>query len=332
MLNCVWAVGEQAQGMRLGFPVRVLGQRGLRAYDTRRLRSSPHLSVSLAHLRDIFAYLSSAAISFYRLAADLAPYGTRPGYPQFHLQLEECAAELADLAAQAWRSGLRLTVHAGSHVQLGAEDAAVGARSVEELIHLAELLEALGPEPDLVVVTHIGGAGRNAGSPVHRWTTRFERLPEAARRRIVLEHDEDAGASLGACLQVHGSTGVPLVFDYLHFRINNPERWSLEQAIAVALATWPSGRTPKLHFSSPRTELVATPAGAGSKRRWALRPPRPGHHADFANPWEFRTFVDAIGTTRDADIMLELKAGDLALLRLRDDLRRFAPEVAAKLR
>lgn len=318
--------------MRLGFPVRVLGRRGLRAYDARRIRSDPHLSVSLAHLHDVFAYLASVAVGFYRLAADLAPYGTRPGYPRFHLQLEECAAELADLAAQAWRSGLRLTVHAGSHVQLGAEDAATGARSIEELIHLAALLEALAPGVDSVVVTHIGGAGRNAGDALYRWATRFERLSEAARSRIVLEHDEDAGASLGACLQLHNSTGVPLVFDYLHFRLNNPERYSLEEAIAVALATWPAGTTPKLHFSSQRTELQAVPAGTGTRRRWALRPPRPGHHADFANPWEFQSFAAAIGATRDVDIMLELKAGDLALLRLRDDLGRHAPELAAKLR
>jgi len=318
--------------MRLGFPVRILGRRGLRAYDARRLRSAPHLSVSLAHLGDVFVYLSAVAIGFYRLAADLAPYGTHPGHPRFHLQLEECAAELADLAAQAWRSGLRLTVHAGSHVQLGAEDAAVGARSIEELIHLAALLDALGPAPDSVVVTHIGGAGRAAHGALDRWASRFERLPEAARARLVLEHDEDAGASLGACLRLHSSTGVPLVFDYLHFRLNNPERWSLAEGIAVALATWAPGRTPKLHFSSPRTELQIAAAGPASKRRWRLRPPRPGHHADFANPWEFIAFVEAIGDTRDADIMLELKAGDLALLRLRDDLGRYAPQLAARLR
>lgn len=317
--------------MRLGFPVRILGQRGLRAYDTRRLPNAPHLSVSLAYLRDVFVYLSSAAIGFYRLASDLAPYGTRPGYPRFHLQLEECAAELADLAAIAWRCGLRLTVHAGSHVRLGAQDAAVGARSIEELIHLAALLDALGPGPDSVVVTHIGGAASDANSSLGRWASRFERLPEHARARIVLEHDEDAGASLGACLQLHAATGVPLVFDYLHFRINNPERWSMAEAIAVALATWPDGRTPKLHFSSPRTELQAVAGGAGAKRRWLLRPPRPGHHADFANPWEFQAFAEAVGTTRGADIMLELKASDLALLRLREDLRRYAPELAAKL-
>ena len=181
-------------------------------------------------------------------------------------------------------------------------------------------------------MTHIGGAGRNAGSPVHRWTTRFERLPEARppphRARARRRRRGITGRLSAGAWQHRRAAGLRLS----PFSDQHPERWSLEQAIAVALATWPSGRTPSLHFSSPRTELVATPAGAGSKRRWVLRPPRPGHHADFANPWEFQAFVDAIGTTRDAEIMLELKAGDLALLRLRDDLRRFAPEVAAKLR
>ncbi len=67
------------------------------------------------------------------------------------------------------------------------------------------------------------------------------------------------------------------------------------------------------------------------RRRWILSPPRPGHHADYLNPWEFGSFVEAGAGLRDFDIMLEAKAGDLALLRLRADLQRYLPHVAGQL-
>ncbi|WP_026370898.1 hypothetical protein [Kallotenue papyrolyticum] len=318
--------------MRLGFAVRVLGRRGLRAYDTRRPASAPHLSVSLTHLRDVIAYLAAIDVRFYRMASDLVPYATHPAWPQRHHQLEECAAELAAVGALARQRALRLTVHAPLTVQLGAEDPALVRQSCETLCLLAQLLAAMGLDDDAVIVLHAGGLNAAQGgcnAAIARWARRVARLPDALRRRLALEHDTIV--SLGTALRLHALTGVPLVFDYLHFRLHNPERWNLAEGLAVALATWPPARQPKVHFASPRTELqVAQRADAdGRAPRWVLRPPRPGHHADFINPWEFAAFVEAAAGARDFDVMLEAKAGDVALLRLRQDLARYAPEVAA---
>lgn len=318
--------------MRLGFAVRVLGRRGLRAYDTRRPASAPHLSVSLTHLRDVIAYLAAIDVRFYRMASDLAPYAAHPAWPQLHRQVDECAAELAAVGALARRQGVRLTMHAPLTVQLGTEDPALLRQSEATLRLLAELLTAMGLDDDAVIVLHAGGVHATQGgcdAAIARWARQVERLPAGLRRRLVLEHDTTV--SLGTALRLHALSGVPVVFDYLHFRLHNPERWSLAEALAVALATWPPARQPKVHFASPRTELqVAQRADpAGRTARWVLRPPRPGHHADFVNPWEFAAFVEAAADARDFDVMLEAKAGDLAVLRLRQDLARYAPEVAA---
>ena len=56
-----------------------------------------------------------------------------------------------------------------------------------------------------------------------------------------------------------------------------------------------------------------------------LRPPRPTQHADFIDPFAFIAFLRQVQGLRDFDVMLEAKAKDVALLRLRDDLDRFAP-------
>ena len=64
--------------MRLGFAVKVLGRAGLKEHDSRRWQNSPHLSVSLAYLRDIFEYLRAQEIGLYRMSSELAPYLTHP--------------------------------------------------------------------------------------------------------------------------------------------------------------------------------------------------------------------------------------------------------------
>ena len=78
-----------------------------------------------------------------------------------------------------------------------------------------------------------------------------------------------------------------------------------------------------------RYELRAVRRGdeSSGRRHWVLSPPRPGHHADSLNPWEFASLVQAGSGLRDFDVLLEAKAGDLALLRLKADLERYLPAV-----
>ena len=314
--------------MKLGFPVRVLGRRGLRAYDTRRSVNAPHLSVSLAHLRDVFIYLASTGVAFYRMSSDLAPALPAPTLPPLQ-QIEECRDELAEIGALARQQGLRLSFHAPMYVQLAADDPAILQQSRQTLDSLATILDAMQLDANAVIVVHLGGLYGEPDAAIGRWVRAFESLPERTRRRLVLEH-EDSGASLGTVLRVHAATGVPIIFDHLHFCLNNPENLTIAEGLALALNTWPHERTPKIHFSSPRTELRAverTEQETGRKR-WLLSPPRPGHHADFLNVWEFAAFLRAAAGARDFDVMLEAKASDLALLRLRQDLLRYAPEVA----
>ena len=52
-------------------------------------------------------------------------------------------------------------------------------------------------------------------------------------------------------------------------------------------------------------------------------------HADFVNPFEFATFMRT-AAGMEFDVMLEAKSKDLALIRLRPDLLRYAPDVAER--
>lgn len=318
--------------MRVGFGVKVLGRPGLKSHDSRRWQNNPHLSVSLAYLRDIFEYLKQHDIRMYRMSSELAPYVTHPDLPEFHHQIDECARELALAGQMAREAGLRLSFHPKAHIVLNASDPDLAQRSAGELLALARIMDAMDLGREAVIAVHVGGAYDDKTSAAARFVQRFMHLPAFVCRRLVLEHD-DTLFSLADTSRIHEQTGIPLVFDYLHWRCHNPEGLELADALNMALGTWPADVRPKVHFSSPRTEMriVRRPDHQTGDSRNVIRPPLPTQHADFAHPFEFTSFLRASQGLREFDIMLELKAKDLALLRLRDDLDRFAPDLAWRL-
>jgi UV DNA damage endonuclease len=313
--------------MRLGFVAISVARPELKSHDGRRWQNQPHLSVSLAYLRDMFAYLAEAGIHMYRMSSDLAPYATHPDLPQFHNQVAECQAELAALGAMARGQDLRLSFHPGQHVVLNSPDPALVAHSAADLIVQAGILDAMGLGPEAVVVTHMGGVYEDRGAARARFGENYARLPAAVQARLVLEND-DVRFGVADTLWVHTQTGIRLVFDNLHHRLLNPDNLPPLEALALALATWPDGVRPKIHWSSPRTELnVEKTAGGGPPH---IRPPRWNNHADYVNPFECIDFLRAARGLRPFDMMLEVRAKDLALLRLRRDLARYAPDLRAE--
>ena len=132
-------------------------------------------------------------------------------------------------------------------------------------------------------------------------------------------------------LAIHDETGVPLIFDHQHHWCFNPEGTGLRDALSRFVRTWPSGVRPKVHFSSPRTEFreVTRKDRKTGKPVAARLPPVWTGHADFVQPFEFVTFL-RLAEGLEFDVMLEAKAKDLALRRLRRDLPIYAPDVAAR--
>jgi UV DNA damage endonuclease len=315
---------------RLGFPVKVLGRPELKSNDSRRWQSGPHLRTSLEYLDGVLDYLARHDIRMYRMSSDLAPYATHPDLPQFHRMVAESDAELAAFGAKARRLDMRLSFHPSQYVLINSPDPALVAKSVRDLASQAEMLDRMGLGPEAVVVTHVGGTYGDREESAGRWARTWERLPEVVRRRLVLEHD-DLRFSAADTLRIHSRTGVPLVFDHQHFLCLNPDGLDLRDTLARMLATWPAGVRPKVHFSSPKTDFRQTQRKdrrSGKSRTVALAPVWTGH-ADFVHPFEF------IGFMRQCqglafDVMIEAKAKDLALLRLRADLGRYAPDVAAR--
>jgi UV DNA damage endonuclease len=304
---------------RLGFAVKVLGNGGLPSHDTRRWQSEPHLRVSLERLEAIFNYLEQIDVRMYRMTSNLVPYGSHPDLPQFHNQIEECAEGLARLGRRATEADLRLSSHPGQYVVLNSEKAEVQAAAVRELEIQAELLDAIGLGPEAVIVLHVGGAAGGCQAGIERFLAGFELLGERARARLVIEND-DVSFGLGSVLGLASQTGSRVVWDALHHRCLNPDGIPPQEALALALDTWRDGTVPKIHYSSPRTAVEERKRKVGRRvERQIVLPPLRAH-ADLIDPIGFERFISDLPFEREFDVMLEAKAKDLALLRLREQL------------
>jgi UV DNA damage endonuclease len=316
--------------LRLGFPVKVMGRDDLKSNDTRRWQQGPHLKVSLEYIDAILDYLLKRRINMYRMSSDLAPYATHPDMPQFHGMVAESDAELRAIGRKARELDIRLSFHPSQYVLLNSPDPEITRKSISDLSSQAEMLDRMELGPEAVMVTHVGGAYGDVEGSRARWARTWPTLPEHVQRRLVLEHD-DIRFSAEDVLWVHGETGVRLIFDYQHHWCLNPAQSEMVDVLRRILATWPDGVRPKIHFSSPRTELrelVKTDRKTRKKTK-VLRPPVWTGHADFTNPFEFARFMrDAEGL--EFDVMLEGKSKDISLLKLRPDLLRYAPDVAAR--
>jgi UV DNA damage endonuclease len=301
--------------VRLGFAVKVLGEGGLPTSDARRWQSGPHLRHSLEMLGPVLGYLDRHDIRMYRFSASIAPYATHPDLPQFHRQVEECAGELAAFGARARELGIRLSTHPSQYVVLNSENGSTQEAGIRDVELQAQLLDAMGLGPEAVCILHVGGA---AGG-LEGFERAFERLSDAARARLVIEND-DRTYSLGDVLELHHRTGLRVVWDILHHHCHDPDGVSDREALAAALATWPQGQIPKIHYSSPKTAMEERKRRVGRRveRTWVL--PQLRAHADMIDPIGFEHFLRETAAGLDFDVMLEAKAKDLALLRLRDQL------------
>jgi UV DNA damage endonuclease len=266
----------------------------------------------------------------YRMTASLAPYATHPDLPQFHRQVEEAAEELARLGARARALDLRLSSHPGQYVVLNSERSAVVDAAIRDLELQAELMEVMGLGPDAVVVLHVGGAAGGPRAGAARFEAGLARLSERARTRLAIEND-DRTYALSHVLALHERTGLRVVWDILHHHCNDPDGVPDREALEAALATWPAGVTPKIHYSTPKTAMEERRRRVGRRveRSWVL--PQLRAHADVIDPIGFEHFLRETAAGLDFDVMLEAKAKDLALLRLREQLaaRGFPTEAGA---
>jgi UV DNA damage endonuclease len=240
-------------------------------------------------LADILRWNREHQIMMYRLSSELVPFGSHDAVDLLALDFPE-QQEIARLA-----QGMRLSTHPG-HFTLPSAQGAIWEKSRRDLDYHWTLTNILGIEGDIVL--HGGGVYGERATTAQRIKRNLLSLPPEIFRRVRLENDERAW-SVGHLLPICEEIGVPLIVDGLHHQLNG-EVPLADLPWDRILATW-HGLTPKLHYSEQ------DPAK------------RPGAHSSYVDAYAFQQFVASIHMPA-YDVMLECKAKEQALLKLREEL------------
>lgn len=286
-------LGYACINLTLGRTFRTLRLATLRAQGPAYLQYLVNENMQL--LTDILRWNSEHQISMYRLSSDLVPFGSHADVDLRALDFPQ-RQEIANLA-----QGMRLSTHPGQFT-LPSAQGIVWEKSFLDLEYHWTLMNILGIEGDIVL--HGGGVYGDRAATAQRIKRNLLSLPAEIFRNVRLENDERSW-SVRDLLPICEEIGMPLIVDGFHHQLNGEEPLA-ELPWERIVDTW-HGLTPKLHYSEQDPTK------------------RPGGHSKYVDVHAFRDFIASVHLL-DYDVMLECKAKELALLKLREELNALSVE------
>ena len=205
-------------------------------------------------------YCAGHGIGCFRINSQILPIKTHSlvGYRLDELpRADEIEQAFRRCGEFVRRHALRTCFHPDQFVVLNSPREDVVASSLAELEYQAEVAEWIGAD---VINIHAGGVYGDKKAALERFAECLGRLSPSARQRLTLEND-DKSYTPADLLPLCKTKGVPLVYDVHHHRCN-PDGLTVEQATAMAIATW--DREPLFHISSPLAGWDGPTAGAAS--------------------------------------------------------------------
>ncbi len=280
-------LGYACTNITLGNTLRSLRLATLQAQGMIYLQSL--VDENMQGLAEVLRWNREHNIFFFRLSSDLVPLGSHNAVDLSQLQFPLASA------ITALTPGMRLSMHPGQFT-LPSASGTIWENSVKDLQYHNFILNVLGIDGEIIL--HGGGVYGDRVGTAERIKSNLLSLPDEIRRRIRLENDERSW-SVEDLLPICEEIDTPLIVDNLHHQINGGVSLA-ELPWQRILATW-HGRVPKLHYSEQDPTK------------------RPGAHSEYVTASAFLVYMEGVRLP-DYDVMLECKAKELALLKLREEL------------
>jgi UV DNA damage endonuclease len=249
--------------------------------------------LALLNAKDIIKILEwnrMNGIKFFRLSSALIPWGDNIDLTQLK-DYKEIKSELKKAGDFAKYWGIRITSHPGPFVVLVSPKENVVAAAIADLELHGKVFDMMGlsKTPYNKINIHCNGVYGDKIAAMDRFCKNFKKLSNSVRSRLTIENDDKASMySVCDLMYIHERIGIPIVFDYHHYKFCSGVL-SEDEALEVAASTWPRGITPVVHYSESKE---------GSK---------PQAHSDY-----IKQLPNTYGI--NVDIMVEAKAKELAIL------------------
>lgn len=296
--------------MRIGYPCinRTLDCRGnrtfrLKSYSEERLIET--VENNLDCLQQILEFNVEHGFFFFRISSDLVPFASHP-VCRFDWG-EHFARKFRKIGNYIRKHGIRISMHPDQFTLINSLKEEIFVRSRRELLYHGQVLDLLGLNQTAKFQIHVGGVYGDKPAALTRFIARYHTLEEEIRRRLVIEND-DVSYTLADCLEISGKTGVPILFDVFHHKVNSSGE-AVKDALKAATTTWKKrDGTLMVDYSSQRFD--------GAR----------GSHTESIDLQDFNKFLEESRPV-DFDLMLEIKdkeiSAEKAVAAARNDPRLF---------
>jgi UV DNA damage endonuclease len=254
--------------------------------------------LGLQNSRDLFTILewnNANNIKCFRLSSEMFPWASEydiessPYYNRIQTILQACGKYATD-------NGIRITSHPGPFNVLVSPREHVVKNTITDLEVHGKIFDMLGLSrtPYNKLNIHCNGVYGDKISAMDRFCKNFEKL-SPVQGRLTVENDDKASMySVKDLMYIHERIGIPIVFDYHHHKFCTGDL-SEQEALELAISTWPEGITPMVHYSESK---------ALHERNEKLKPQA---HSDYIND-----LPNLYGN--NVDVMVEAKAKELSIL------------------
>ena len=260
--------------------------------------------LALQNCKDLLTILKwnkANGINFFRMSSDLIPWASEYNVSDLP-DYSDIVTTLRDCGDYATKHNIRITSHPGPFNVLTSPHPHVVDNCITDLSIHGEVFDMMGLShtPYNKINIHIGGVYGDKVSAMERFCTNFQRLPNSVKSRLTVENDDKATMYSVQDLYdgVYKVIGIPIVFDYHHHRFNTGDL-SEQQALELAMSTWPTDIVPVVHYSESRSIEQEDDKI------------RPQAHSDYVYD-----YIDTYGNR--VDIMVEAKAKELAVIKYKE--------------
>ena len=270
-----------------------------RTFESKGLDYASELTLANAKdLNQIVQWNVLNGYNFFRITSGLAPWKSEYKWEDLK-DLDEIKAYLSSVGWVANTHKLRITSHPGPFNVLTSPHEHVVENCISDLTMHGDVFDMIGLSrtPFNKINIHIGGAYGDKPKSMERFCKNFERLPNKVKSRLTVENDDKQSMYSVKELYdgIYSNIGVPIVFDYHHHRFCDGGL-SEQEALELAISTWPEGITPATHYSESRSIEQEDDKI------------RPQAHSDYV--------YEKINTYgNDIDVMIEAKHKELAVAR-----------------
>ena len=307
-------IGYACINMQLSYPQKWGGkERGVKPITTgrsmiKRTFESKGLEyaseITLANVKDLDSIMDWNIINgydFFRITSGLAPWKSEYDWDDLP-DIEQIRMWLHSAGVKAKTHNIRITSHPGPFNVLTSPHEHVVENCVGDLTDHGSVFDMMGLSrtPYNKINIHLGGAYGDKESAMERFCKNFEKLPESVQTRLTVENDDKASMYSVKELYngIYKRIGVPVVFDYHHHRFCDGGLTE-QEALELAMSTWPEGIVPVVHYSESRSiehndEKI-----------------KPQAHSDYVYD-----YIDTYGNR--VDIMIEAKHKELAVQKYRE--------------